>query len=579
MAVPPEIRLKRFLHYASEEGIYIAQPRRSEDFFPDNIKSILALVPTDEGGENVILPSIEKVFKEGTSIAPTSVMFALAVCATQTESEKLRVNAQRKARALLLNEEDLFDFAHYCYKLSTNKGGQGMRRTITKWYEKKTPQELAEVVAVKNKIHRLRHKDLMRLYHMKSEDRAKQAIFSYIMTDLDKTKEAFKDHLEAAAPLEYIGIVEQILTTTEESVAVDLLTKHKPKIPPHSLPPKLHLSSEVWSIIASTLTLDQMLQMTQHFFKLKLLKNNCPFAAVYADRIANEAIPPNSKIDPTQAFIELKTFEMLPRKKEYFKMLKKKGHDVLPESVVAALRAEEAANSTEASSNAGDKKKNEDLYPTFKLNKKIIEALNNLVVRSFKSLKPTGKRFLIGVDTRNVLSTVMYVKCPFVKSIDAAALLLQSFLQAENGGNEKKVTVTSFLESSQPNTSSYRIEELTALKAGLSLQETTQILSSKTGGPVNVLKFFDWAAAKKKDVDVFVLISTSNITPCDPYNGIVHYCEELKKEEQNVKLITISLNGMCSKPKQYYKKSNMLYINGFDDKVWRIIQEFCRSSF
>ena len=55
-----ESRLKRFLHYGSEERLYLPSGNLKNSFRPNSVKSIEELLRDDEWAEKIV-PTIEKV--------------------------------------------------------------------------------------------------------------------------------------------------------------------------------------------------------------------------------------------------------------------------------------------------------------------------------------------------------------------------------------------------------------------------------------------------------------------------------------------------------------------------------------
>lgn len=106
------------------------------------------------------------------------ILIALAYCAKQMHSEKLRVLANDAAIQLINNQADFLLFADYYNKISPIIRGNGhthfahgMCRVIEKWYAKYSPIELANMFGEHRSLHGLTHQSVVKKAHLRTKKR------------------------------------------------------------------------------------------------------------------------------------------------------------------------------------------------------------------------------------------------------------------------------------------------------------------------------------------------------------------------------------------------------------------------
>lgn len=115
-----------------------------------------------------------------------TLVFALAVCARQNKSEKLRNLAYSKVKTICAAPEHFLLFNKFSNQITkkSNKKigcGHGWKRAVEEWYQSKSYMELAECVTRCNSRYGWKHKDIIKLSHLsigpygylKADDKAK----------------------------------------------------------------------------------------------------------------------------------------------------------------------------------------------------------------------------------------------------------------------------------------------------------------------------------------------------------------------------------------------------------------------
>ncbi|CAG2054899.1 unnamed protein product [Timema podura] len=252
MTTSPETRLKRFLHYGRETGLYQPGNRLLQDYYVrDNLGAINALVTEGKATETV--SHIVKAFSDGYSAHPESLVFALAMCA-RTDNRVLQQAAYNAVKTVCKSPRFLFLFVMFNDKLAdpVSGRGHGWRRVVNEWYLQKTPLELAELVTRYRKRCGWSHKDIFKSSHIKSADIGQQAVIKYVVRGLKEAKEQFSERPEAQQVLAYLQNVEDFKHCEDEQHAARLLEIHSlslEHIPSHFIKSKevinLLLSQEV----------------------------------------------------------------------------------------------------------------------------------------------------------------------------------------------------------------------------------------------------------------------------------------------------------------------------------------------
>ena len=100
-----------------------------------------------------------------------TLVFALAVCARQNKSEKLRHLAYSKVKTICAAPQHFLlfiKFADQIAKKSEKKHGwgHGWKRAVEEWYNSKNHLELAECVTRYKSRYGWKHKDILKLSHI-----------------------------------------------------------------------------------------------------------------------------------------------------------------------------------------------------------------------------------------------------------------------------------------------------------------------------------------------------------------------------------------------------------------------------
>lgn len=108
-----------------------------------------------------------QAYENKHTIRVDETLVALAFCARQDQSEKLRCLSNATALTLLSNQYDFFLYVKYCTDVTktlhgaARKGwGRGMRQFVRKWYERWSPTQLADMYGEHRGLYRWTHRDV-----------------------------------------------------------------------------------------------------------------------------------------------------------------------------------------------------------------------------------------------------------------------------------------------------------------------------------------------------------------------------------------------------------------------------------
>ncbi|KAK3926459.1 60 kDa SS-A/Ro ribonucleoprotein [Frankliniella fusca] len=576
---PADIRLKRFLHYGSEAPLCVPRdPFFLNCFLLKNltaVEELLANCAPDKQGDAV--NHILKAFMDGYSGYPDCLIFALAVCATNKGSVQLCTQAYSAVKKICKTPKDLFLFCTFTKKLSTTSGsGGGWRKALCNWYLSKEPLDFATCVAQFRGAHSYTHRDLFKLCHIKTDDKAKGAIICYVMKGLEAAKMLpDKDDPAVQRVLSYLQIIEDVKHQTDVHSCARLVEAHN--LPKEIVPQQFFKSAEIWIALVPNMTLRDLLDSIIRLSCAGLLKPGQPLEARITDRLVDQTAIVESQLHPTEVYCVIKRYEN--HAKNTYEMMRK----FLEQGRI-----------------------DKTLKPAPKPNANIISALNKLLVSTFKLLVPTGMRYLLAMDLSSNMQTWKCNGERDVKPAEAAVLLALCLLNAE-----REVTVATFPPvlaappeeelidpvnpvvmavnrrgKKKPGELIYpRKTELQPmvplqLDKDLSVYDNLEKAKEPLSGPPEVCQPIVWAQQNKKPVDVFIVI-TDYVTLrkrafLEPSAALQEYRQNMNLP--NTKFITCAL-ASNTLDVAAHNDLGMLDIVGFNGKVARIIEAFSRGAF
>ena len=179
-AVPPHVRLLRFLILGNQRGTYYA---RSETDEAEALTALVELIDAIGGPSAVKL--IEAVSLAGRAKTQRPVLLALAACAASGD-EPTAVAAHNALGAVARTPTMFFEYLSLRQAFATqlaprNGWGRRHRRLVQRWYCSRGAMDLAKLVTKYRGRCGYTHKDALRLGHVRPPTAAHQALFRYIV--------------------------------------------------------------------------------------------------------------------------------------------------------------------------------------------------------------------------------------------------------------------------------------------------------------------------------------------------------------------------------------------------------------
>ncbi|XP_014485240.1 PREDICTED: 60 kDa SS-A/Ro ribonucleoprotein-like [Dinoponera quadriceps] len=540
----PEVRLSQFLYVGKEYADYHPGNWFVHDYFRAvNIMSILELA---ENPKKQLIPIelITKAFDSGLVPCPETLVFALAVCCRQIQSEKLRHEAYKSVGKICASQQHFMLFVKFASKLSKQKElaaddsaksgwGTGLRKAVNQWYLSKEPLDLAKCVTRCRSRYGWKHKDIIKLSHPVANNPEMGIVLQYIIHGMQHTRASLEkeaDNPKINEIMEYIQNVEDFKHCEDEIRAAALLETHDLSL--DHVPGHLLTSKEVWKALISSMDIVTLLNNLQRIHNLEILKPDAPTVAIITEKLVNEERLARDKVHPALILITIRNYENSGKPLSYEKRKVKEQAKKPPP-------------------------------PPPKPNSRIIDALYKALNLSFFHLQPTGLRYMVTIDMNKVMLDSRAWRNANMTGAEAGCMIALSLIRCE-----KNVTVATF-----KNVGVHTVN----IDKTASFGQTMRRLSQMPVGNVNLAKPMSWAAHQNNKYDVFINIVDQVHAKTDTSEeALVAYRTKLKLP--HTKLINCAV---CSSS-TYYKANpdkNILTINGFDATVPTVIRAFAKSLF
>ncbi|XP_046611310.1 60 kDa SS-A/Ro ribonucleoprotein-like [Neodiprion virginianus] len=536
-----EVRLCQYLYVGKEYPNYQPGNWFFHKYYEEGrVQSIKKIAETQN--PLVAIDLIKKAFERKLVQNSETLIFALAVCARQTENESLRHAAYNAIKTICTTPQHFILFVKFASQIAKSAPepkhgwGAGWRKAVNEWYLSKDALDLAKCVTGCKGRYGWTHKDIVKLSHPKTDDIAKKAVLKYVLFGLKETIKDFGDKPEAAEVIEYIQKIENFKHCEDQVLAGRLLELHNLTL--DHVPGHLLKSEEVWNSLIPTMNITMLLHNLQRMHNIGILEPTGTAVDKVVDEICNQEKLLKEKIHPALVLITIKNYEKSGPALSYEKQKARKA-------------------------------KARSVIPPPKPTRKIIEALYKTLGYSFNSLAPTGLRYMITIDMSKAMQDNSAWRCGNLSSAEAGCLIALCLLRSENN-----VTVATFKNIGV---------HIVYLNKNASLGQIVKKMKQMPTGEVNLEKPMIWAAQKSEEIDVFINVVDVVDKRCgngartdNPRKAIKEY--RSKMELKNAKLVTCAMTTAQMVPHSDDDK-NTLTICGFDENVPKIIEAFARSLF
>lgn len=444
-----------------------------------------------------VVNRVVEISDEGRAPKNDPALFVLALCAAAPAVETRQAAMAALPRVARIGTHIM----HFAEFVQGQRGwGRALRRAIGNWYNAQPMARLADQVSKYQSRDGWSNRDLLRLSHPVTGDPVRAAIYDWVCGR--KKGENLLPQLKA---------VDQLREKPSAELAVSLI--HEFGLPRECIPTELLNDVDVWAALLEGMPLTAMVRNLGKMSSMGLLKPLAGENAKVVGALSNEEAIRKARLHPFQLLLALKIYAQ----------------------------------------GKGDKGKLE-----WKAVPQIVDALDAAFYLAFKTVKPTGKRILLGLDV----------------SASMTASLMNSPLEVCEGAAAMAMTVARTEANYHICAFDQGMRELN-ITAKTSMNDVLRQTRAINGGGTDCALPMQKAQRQRWDVDAFVVI-TDNET----WAGRMHPVQALQnyRRERGIpaKLIVIGMTSTgfsIADPKD----GGMMDVVGFDTAAPALIADFIRN--
>lgn len=457
----------------------------------------------------------------------------------------------------------LFMFIKYCEQESAGSEGtigptgwgRAHKRAINRWYLEKKPEQLARLVTKFKNREGWTHKDVLRLSHTHTRDRALGFILRYIIKGLDKACEMYaKDNVpdDVATIVDLVKNIDHAMQITDAPTLCGAIKQYK--LTWEQCPSQLLQDSDVWFALLDHMPVEAMIRNLGRMTGLGLFKPDSESETMVLAKIAsiNSLITKEPTEEPVQ---EVEGMEVDGEESEAPPTNGKRRNLLHPFKILIALEIYRDVKNVERKGKT-----------TWEPNKKIVKALDEAFYAAFEQIEPTGKKYYLGVDVSGSMGTPVLGSSSIYCSTAAAAMMMVT------ARTEKNCIIKGFSNS---------MRDL-MIKDTDMLGDVQRKVNSMTFGSTDcAAPMLDAMENKIKDIDVFIIY-----TDCETWIGRIHPSEALRNYRKYAETDPMRPKGkpgakliVCGMTSSEFTiadpdDTGMLDIAGFDSSAPKVISEF-----
>lgn len=494
-------RLDRFLVLGSDAATYYqSAPKLTRE-------NAACVVRCYDADATRTVARIVEISHEGRAPKNDAAIFALALGAAHADV-KVRHKALSALPLVCRTSTHLFQFVGNCRALG--KGwGRALKRVVAEWYDKKSVESVA-FQAIKYRAREgFTHKRLLDMARPHNKDSATRvALYRWM-------KGKLKDEERVNLPA-IIAAHEQAMVLAEAKPIARLVKEHR--LPWEAIPTSVTKDPDVWRAMLPEMGLTALIRNLGALTSYGVLKPLAKEVGAVVARLENEEELRKARIHPFNVLLALAAYR--------------------GGASISARQYGKAGLSWEPVAQVQD-------------------ALEAAFYASFKSIVPTGKRILIGLDVSGSMSSPLMGSALSV--CEGAAAMAMTIMRSE-----KNWHVHAFAD---------RFRKL-PLTAKMSLPQVLEHTSNVNFGGTDCSLPMTYAQEEGLDVDVF-MVFTDNET----WAGRVHPVQALKQYRQKSglasKLIVVGMTSTgftIADPQD----GGMLDVVGFDSAAPVVMADFMR---
>lgn len=457
-----------------------------------NAKNVLKLIEKD--GEAVVRRIVE-VSVAGRAPKNDPAIFALALCAS-FGSDQTRTEALMALPTVCRTGTHLFAFAEIVDGL--RGWGRGLRRAIGTWYNAKPVEELELQLVKYQQRNGWSNRDLLRLAHPVPASDAHRDLYKWVVKGEEIPEGATR--LQAIQKLKAAENVKEAAKVVSEA-----------RLPRETVPTEFLNSPEVWEALLEAMPMTAMVRNLATMTRVGLLQPGSAATQKVVAQLADASRIRRARVHPMALLMALRTYAS--------------GRGFKGSGTWTPVPA-------------------------------VIDALDVAFYTAFANVKPTGKRYLLGVDVSGSMSMAMIAGSNMTAAEASTAMAMLTV------ATEDAVMPMGFSTTFKPLALSKR------MRLDDAMNRTRGIAFGGTDCALPMVH----AAKNRIPVDVFV-VYTDNET----WFGNIHPSQALKQYRQQMsidaKLVVVGMTATdftIADPKD----RGMLDVVGFDASVPEVMASF-----
>ncbi|XP_049529924.1 RNA-binding protein RO60-like [Anopheles darlingi] len=473
-------------------------------------------------------------------------LFALAYCGRELPTDEERHLVFEALPELLSGPRELFAFLSFYTRLATEAGyagfGHGLRCAITRWYDKHSALELAEMIALSNGAFGWTHADVIRKTHLKLECPVKRSIIDAATKRASQQPTLPLKKLDGEATMDaalvrYLELI-AIRSVASEGEVFELIKRHG-SITYNLLPLIYRRLYTVWMALYPHLSYRELLDaiLPMQDFDVPMIID------------AREAYVANL----TKRRKALEQDQIHPIVVHGIKTL----YDVGKRYPLMIKEREQHSNLLERKPQAA-----------------VSEALQISLEHSFSHHPKTGAWYYITLDLRSAHQKKHVLRNSVVTCFEASVLLAFSIFK-----REKHVAVEMFtddVKTLQP------VNFRTEMSWSEALNHCKQLLVAKT--KVALSAPISKAQAKKQKVDVFITITDSlirvNPNRIPPWRAMLDYRKTMHSNLSRYICVSLCHHKPSLKFDEIAMKvGGILEVIGYSQSTVKVIEAFAKNLF
>lgn len=512
-------RLDRWLILGAEGGTYYASEKRLTQENAQIVQKCLA-----SSGSRTVAQIVE-ISASGRAPKNAPAIFALAMAAGHPDL------ATRKAALAAIPKvcrigTDLFAFVD---SVRNFRGwGRGLRRAIAHWYAEKAPDKLAYQVVKYQQRNGWSHRDVLRLAGgaLQKQTSKQAAIFRWIVTGMDGLGERSVSRNQGKDTITYEAIdpsklpltiegFERAKKAASEQEMVKLISDYR--LTHEMIPNEFKNSPQVWEALLADMPLTAMLRNLGKMSNVGLLKPFAKATKQVVQALQDEKRIHKARIHPLAVLVALNTYAMGKGVKGSLKW-----------EVVAPIK----------------------------------DALDEMFYAAFKTLEPTQKNILLGLDVSGSMSCGTIAGMTGISPRVGAAAMAMVTMRSETNYHTMAFS-DQFI--SLPLSNRDRLEDV--------IRKTSNIAFGGTDCALPMI----WALKNKVEVDAFY-VYTDNETwagNIHPFQALQEYRQKMDRDAKLIVVGMVSNGFSIANPDD----GGMLDVVGFDTSAPKVMTDFVKQGF